>query len=61
MNTRAKLVSEASQIPVGGSEDETAEKVKQLFKADKTQCMFKGMSAEDIKELDRQHKEEKDG
>ena len=61
MNTRAKLVSDASQIPVGGSEDETAEKVKQLFKADSNKCVYKGMSAEDIAELDKQHKEEKDG
>lgn len=58
---RAQLVKEASQIPVGGSEDETAEKVKQLFKADSNKCVYKGMSAEDIKELDRQHKENKDG
>ncbi len=58
---RAQLVKEASQIPVGGSEDETKERVKQLFKPDSNKCSYKGMSAEDIAELDRQHKEDKDG
>ena len=38
---RAQLVKDAAEVPIGGSEDEAKERVKQLFVADKNKCIFK--------------------
>lgn len=53
--SRAQLIKEASQIPVGGSEEEAKEKVKQLFKKDNTVDPYKGLSDCEIQQLEDEH------
>jgi len=53
--TPAQKLKSLSEVPIGGSEDETKEKVKQAFKSNDPDKRWKNLSAEDIKELERQH------
>lgn len=50
---RSELVKLTSEIPIGGSEDETKEAVKKLFRP--TGDKYTKLSDEDINELDRLH------
>jgi len=51
--SRNELVKLTSEIPIGGSEDETKEAVKRLFK--KSFDTYKNMTKEDIDYLDKLH------
>ena len=51
--TRAEQVKEASEIPVGGSEDEAKERVKQLFKPRRK--TYYCLSDDEIAQLELEH------
>jgi hypothetical protein len=55
--TQAQLVKQASEIPVGGSEDEAKERVRLLFKKNTSLDSYKNLSADEIKQLEDEHEE----
>lgn len=59
LSPRAEQVKRAAEIKIGGSEDETAQEVKNLFRENTSdEARFKKMNKADIDELDRMHREE---
>lgn len=59
LSAQAERVSDAKEVPIGGSEDEAAEAVKNLFRKNKSEeARYKSMSKEDIAELERMEKED---
>jgi len=61
LSGQAQAVKEAGEIPVGGSEDQANQAVKDMFKRAKTEDDFyKSMSQEQIDELDRIKMEDPD-
>lgn len=59
LSSQAKLAQEAKQIPIGGSEDQAKQAVKNVF-AKKQQDPYKNMTDADLKEIDRLAKEDKE-
>ena len=51
--SRNELIKLTSEIPVGGSEDETKEAVKKLFR--KSFDQYKNLTKEDIDYLDKEY------
>jgi len=55
LNARAEALQEASVVPIGGSEDETAEAVKRLMNEKSLDSDIKSYNKADIEELDKEH------
>lgn len=54
LSPQAQKVKEAGEIPVGGSEDQTKQTVKDMFKRAETEDdIYKGMSQEELDEIER--------
>ena len=56
--SRKNELKSLSEIPIGGSEDETKLAVTSAFNAKAHDSWIKGLSTDDIAELDRLHEEE---
>ena len=51
---RAQLIKEIAIVPIGGSEEETAEQIKLMFRPE-LDSNIKSLSADDIDYLDKLH------
>ncbi len=60
LNEQAQKAKDSKEIPIGGSEDETKEVTKEVFKKNKSDdAKYKNMSKEDIAEEERLFQEDK--
>ncbi len=57
INSRARAIRDASEVPIGGSEEETKENVQRMFKSNDPDKRWKDLSEEDLAELDRMERE----
>ena len=59
LSRQAQQAKEAKDVPVGGSEDEAKQAVKDVFsKANTTDDIYKGMSQDEIKQIDEYMKQD---